>query len=82
MELEVALEATTGSRVVTEDLQRVGAVVHLAEPAPDLWIAPDHILDLRARVPGAPHALSHQRGERQERIQTVLYHHGCPHAAS
>jgi transposase len=32
-ELEVALEATTGWRFVVEELQRVGAVVHLAEPA-------------------------------------------------
>jgi transposase len=32
-ELEVALEATTGWRFVVEELYRVGAVVHLAEPA-------------------------------------------------
>ena len=32
-ELEVALEATTGWRFVVEELERVGAVVHLAEPA-------------------------------------------------
>jgi transposase len=32
-ELEVALEATTGWRFVVEELQRVGASVHLAEPA-------------------------------------------------
>src|SRR5947209_10510158 len=32
-ELEVALEATTGWRFVVEELHRVGAVVHLAEPA-------------------------------------------------
>src|ERR1700681_3904734 len=32
-ELEVALEATTGWRFVVEELQRVGARVHLAEPA-------------------------------------------------
>jgi transposase len=32
-ELEVALEATTGWRFVVEELRRVGAVVHLAEPA-------------------------------------------------
>ena len=31
--LEVALEATTGWRFVVEELQRVGAEVHLAEPA-------------------------------------------------
>jgi transposase len=32
-DLEVALEATTGWRFVVEELRRVGAVVHLAEPA-------------------------------------------------
>jgi transposase len=32
-ELEVALEATTGWRFVVEELRRVRAVVHLAEPA-------------------------------------------------
>jgi hypothetical protein len=31
--LEVALEATTGWRFVVEELRRVGARVHLAEPA-------------------------------------------------
>ena len=30
--LEVALEATTGWRFVVEELERVGAEVHLAEP--------------------------------------------------
>src|SRR5829696_468344 len=33
LELEVALEATTGWRFVVEELRRVGATVHLAEPA-------------------------------------------------
>ena len=32
-DLEVALEATTGWRFVVEELRRVGATVHLAEPA-------------------------------------------------
>jgi transposase len=32
-QLEVALEATTGWRFVVEELRRIGAVVHLAEPA-------------------------------------------------
>jgi len=107
-ELEVALEATTGWRFVVEELRRVGAQVHLAEPAetsglrgpkrraktdgadarhlrellmierlPESWIPPDHILDLRARV-RLRHTLSHQRCEYQQRIQSVLYHHGCP----
>ena len=108
LELEVALEATTGWRFVVEELRRVGATVHLAEPAetaarrgnkkrakndradarhlrellmagrlPESWIPPDHILDLRARV-RLRHALVDQRGEWQQRIQAVLYHHGCP----
>jgi hypothetical protein len=108
LELEVALEATTGWRFVVEELRRVGAVVHLAEPAetsarrgtkkraksdradarhlrellmvgrlPESWIPPDHLLDLRARV-RLRHTLSEQRGEWQQRIQAVLYHHGCP----
>jgi transposase len=107
--LEVALEATTGWRFVVEELDRIGAAVHLAEPAetsgrrgpkkraktdwadarhlrelvligrlPESWIPPDHILDLRARV-RCRHTLSHQRTEWQQRIQSVLYHHGCPH---
>jgi transposase len=107
-ELEVALEATTGWRFVVEELRRVGATVHLAEPAetaarrgnkkrakndradarhlrelvlvgrlPESWIPPDHILDLRARV-RLRHSLVAQRGEWQQRIQAVLYHHGFP----
>jgi transposase len=106
--LEVALEATTGWRFVVEELERVGAEVHLAEPAeasalkgkkkraktdwadarhlrellligrlPESWIAPAHILDLRARV-RTRHLLSHQRCEWQQRMQAVLYHHGIP----
>jgi transposase len=104
--LEVALEATTGWRFVVEELQRIGAEVHLAEPAetsglrgpkkraktdwadarhlrelllvgrlPESWIPPAHILDLRARV-RCRHTISHQRGEWQQRIHSVLYHHG------
>ena len=33
MELEAALEATTGWRFVVEELRRIGAGAHLAEPA-------------------------------------------------
>src|SRR6202020_1683658 len=44
---------------------------------PESWIPPDHLLDLRAQV-RLRHTLSHQRGEWQQRIQAVLYHHGCP----
>ena len=109
-ELEVALEATTGWRFLVEELQRVGAEAHLAEPAetsglkgkmqraktdwadarhlrellligrlPESWIAPAHLLDLRARV-RCRHTLVHQRTEWQQRMHAVLYHHGVPHA--
>src|SRR3954452_15117770 len=112
LELEVALEATTGWRLVVEELRRIDAGVHLAEPAetaglrgpkkrakgdradarhlrellmvkrlPESWIAPDHLLDLRARV-RLRHTLSEQRSEWQQRIQAVLYHHGCPQRRS
>ena len=107
-ELEVALEATTGWRFVVEELRRVGAGVHLGEPAqtsalrgnkkrpksdradarhlrellmigrlPESWIAPDHLLDLRSKV-RLRHTLVDQRGEWQQRIRAVLYHHGLP----
>ena len=111
-ELEVALEATTGWRFVVEELRRVGARVHLAEPAetqraareqearrrttgrtpgicasclmagrlPESWIPPDHLLDLRARV-RLRHTLVDDRGEWQQRMQAVLYHHGVPKRA-
>ncbi len=110
-ELQVALEATTGWRFVVEELRRIGARVHLAEPAetsalrgnkrhakndradarhlrellmvgrlPECSIPPDHILDLRALV-RLRHALVHERGEWQQRIQAVLYHHGLPKRA-
>ena len=49
----------------------------LAGRLPESWIPPDHILDLRARVK-LRHALNEQRAEWQQRIQSVLYHHGCP----
>jgi transposase len=110
-ELEVALEATTGWRFVVEELRRIGAGAHLAEPAetsalrgnkkrakndrsdarhlrellmagrlPESWIGPDHILDLRARV-RLRHSLIDDRGEWQQRMQAVLYHHGVPKRA-
>jgi transposase len=44
---------------------------------PESWIPPEHLLDLRARV-RLRHTLSEQRSEWQQRIQAVLYHHGCP----
>ena len=47
---------------------------------PESWIAPDHLLDLRSRV-RLRHTLSHQRGEWQQRIHAVLFHHGHPQKA-
>jgi transposase len=44
---------------------------------PESWIPPDHLLDLRARV-RLRHALVNERGEWQQRMQAVLYHHGLP----
>jgi transposase len=49
----------------------------MIERLPESWIPPDHILDLRATV-RLRHTLSHQRCEWQQRIQSVLYHHGVP----
>jgi transposase len=46
---------------------------------PESWIAPAHLLDLRARV-RCRHTLVHQRTEWQQRMQAVLFHHGCPHS--
>jgi len=44
---------------------------------PESYIAPEHLLDLRARV-RLRHSLVDQRGEWQQRIHAVLYHHGHP----
>src|SRR3954452_18660634 len=44
---------------------------------PESWIPPEHLLNLRARV-RLRHTLVDQRGEWQQRIQAVLYHHGFP----
>jgi transposase len=44
---------------------------------PESYIAPDHLLDLRARV-RLRHSLVDQRGEWQQRIHAVLFHHGHP----
>jgi transposase len=44
---------------------------------PESWIAPEHLLELRARV-RLRHTLVDQRREWQQRIQAVLYHHGVP----
>jgi transposase len=45
---------------------------------PESWIPPDHLLDLRSQV-RLRHTLVDQRGEWQQRIRAVLYHHGLPH---
>src|ERR1017187_2172209 len=47
----------------------------MAGRVPECWIAPDHLLDLRARV-RLRHSLVDERGEWQQRMQAVLYHHG------
>jgi transposase len=47
----------------------------LAGRLPQSWIPPAHLLDLRARV-RLRHTLVDQRGEWQQRVQAVLYHHG------
>jgi transposase len=49
----------------------------MAGRLPESYIAPDHLLDLRARV-RLRHSLVDQRGEWQQRIHAVLYHHGYP----
>ncbi len=49
----------------------------MTERLPQSWIPPEHLLDLRARV-RLRHALVNQRGEWAQRLQAVLYHHGCP----
>jgi transposase len=62
-----------GDRADARHLRELVMIARL----PESWIAPDHLLDLRARV-RLRHTLSDQRGEWQQRIQAVLYHHGCP----
>src|SRR3954447_16779654 len=52
-QLEVALEASTGWRFVVDELRRIGAVVHLAEPA--------ETAGLRGRR-SAPRAIARTRG--------------------
>jgi transposase len=47
---------------------------------PESWVPPDHLLDLRSKV-RLRHTLVDQRGEWQQRIRAVLYHHGLPHRA-
>jgi len=52
----------------------------MAGRLPECWIAPDHLLDLRARV-RLRHAIVDELGEWQQRIRAVLYHHGLAHRA-
>src|ERR1019366_7909343 len=49
----------------------------MIERLPESWIPPDHLLDLRSKV-RLRHTLVDQRGEWQQRIRAVLYHHGLP----
>jgi len=49
----------------------------MAGRLPESWIPSCDLLDLRARV-RLRHTLVDQRGEWQQRIQAVLYHHGLP----
>jgi len=44
---------------------------------PQSWIAPDHILDLRAKV-RLRKTLVSQRTQWLQRIHAVLFHHGVP----
>jgi hypothetical protein len=50
----------------------------MAGRVPELWIGPDHILDLRVRV-RLRHTLVDDQRVWQQRIRAVLYHHGSPH---
>src|SRR5450759_2700131 len=45
---------------------------------PESWIPSDYLLDLCSTV-RLRHTLVDQRGEWQQRIRAVLYHHGLPH---
>ena len=74
------LEPCAGARSAPRATGRTPGIcgeLLMAGRLPESWIPPDHILDLRARV-RLRHTLSEQRGEWQQRIQSVLYHHGCP----
>ena len=44
---------------------------------PESWIPPAHILDLRETV-RLRHSLTEPRGQWQQRIHAILYHHGIP----
>jgi transposase len=59
------------------DARHLGELLML-DKLPECWIPPDHLLDLRARV-RLRHTLIDDRGEWQQRIRAVLYHHGVRH---
>lgn len=48
---------------------------------PESWIPPAHLLDLRETT-RLRHTLVEQRGQWQQRIHAILYHHGVPKPAS
>lgn len=70
----------TGTRSVRRTIGRTPGklreVVTL-DRLPEYSVPSRHILDRPSRV-RLRHALSHRRGKWQQRIQAVLYHHGCP----
>jgi hypothetical protein len=74
-------DRSTGGNKLRAKSDRADARHHrellLAGRLPESWIPPDHILDLRAEV-RLRHTLIEQHSEWQQRIQAVLYHHGCP----
>src|SRR6059058_4312404 len=75
---ETAARRGTKKRAKTDraDARHLRELVMIGR-LPESWIPPEHILDLRARV-RLRHSLVAQRGEWQQRIQAVLYHHGFP----
>jgi transposase len=106
-QVRAALEATTGWLFLAEELARIGAEVHLADPAevrarsgrkrraktdrrdarhlrellahdqlaPEAWIPPGHIQELRTLV-RLRKTLVDERRAWQQRIQATLFHHG------
>jgi transposase len=75
---ETAARRGTKKRAKTDraDARHLRELVMIGR-LPESWIPPDHLLDLRAKV-RLRHTLVAQRGEWQQRIQAVLYHHGFP----
>jgi transposase len=75
---ETAARRGTKKRAKTDraDARHLRELVMIGR-LPESWIPPDHLLDLRAKV-RLRHTLVAERGEWQQRIQAVLYHHGFP----